>query len=59
MDLATALDTLPAGARTVLVLYDIEGYSHDEIAQMLGLATGTIRAQLWRARRALSKVLDQ
>lgn len=57
MDLAAALDTLPAGSRTVLVLHDIEGYSHDEIAQMTGIAAGTARAQLWRARRALSKLL--
>lgn len=57
MDVAAALETLPAGSRTVLVLYDIEGYSHDEIAQMMGIAPGTARAQLWRARRALSRLL--
>jgi RNA polymerase sigma-70 factor, ECF subfamily len=57
MDLASALDKLPAGSRTVLVLHDIEGYSHDEIAQMTGIAPGTARAQLWRARRALSRML--
>jgi RNA polymerase sigma-70 factor (ECF subfamily) len=33
----------------------MEGYSHDEIAQMTGIAAGTARAQLWRARRALMK----
>ena len=57
MDLETALERLPAGARTVFVLH-IEGYSHDEIAQMTGIAAGTARAQLWRARRALSRLLD-
>lgn len=57
MDLDTALATLPGGARTVFLLH-MEGYSHDEIAQMTGIAAGTARAQLWRARRALSKVLD-
>ena len=57
MELAAALDRLPAGSRTVLVLHDIEGYSHDEIAEMTGIAAGTSRAQLWRARRALSKML--
>jgi RNA polymerase sigma-70 factor (ECF subfamily) len=57
MDLETALARLPAGARTVFALY-VEGYSHDEIAQMTGIAAGTARAQLWRARRALAKVLD-
>jgi RNA polymerase sigma-70 factor, ECF subfamily len=55
MDLETALATLPQGARTVFVLHDMEGYSHDEIAQMTGIAAGTARAQLWRARRALMK----
>jgi RNA polymerase sigma-70 factor (ECF subfamily) len=57
MDLETALERLPAGARSVFVLH-IEGYSHDEIAQMTGIAAGTARAQLFRARRALAKVLD-
>lgn len=57
MDLETALARLPAGARTVFVLH-LEGYSHDEIAQMTGIAAGTARAQLWRARRALTKLLD-
>jgi RNA polymerase sigma-70 factor (ECF subfamily) len=57
MDLDAALERLPNGARTVFVLY-VEGYSHDEIAQMTGIAAGTARAQLWRARRALAKVLD-
>jgi RNA polymerase sigma-70 factor (ECF subfamily) len=55
MDLETALETLPAGARTVFVLHDMEGYSHDEIAQMTGIAAATARVQLWRARRALMK----
>jgi RNA polymerase sigma-70 factor (ECF subfamily) len=56
MDLDTALAELPAGARTVFVLH-LEGYSHDEIAQMTGIAAGTARAQLWRARRALTRLL--
>jgi RNA polymerase sigma-70 factor (ECF subfamily) len=58
IDLDAALVHLPNGARTVFVLHDIEGYSHDEIAQMTGIAAGTARAQLWRARRALMKLLD-
>lgn len=57
MDLDSALDRLPAGARAVFVLH-LEGYSHDEIAQMIGIAAGTARAQLWRARRTLAKVLE-
>jgi RNA polymerase sigma-70 factor (ECF subfamily) len=58
MDLDAALARLPRGARTVFLLHDIEGYSHDEIAQMTGIAPGTARAQLWRARRALMGLLD-
>jgi len=57
LDIDSALAKLPGGARTVFVLHDIEGYSHDEIAQMTGIAAGTARAQLWRARRALMKAL--
>lgn len=58
IDMDWALAQLPAGARTVFVLHDVHGYSHDEIAQMTGIAAGTARAQLWRARRALSRLLD-
>ena len=58
MDLDRALTSLPAGARTVFVLHDIEGYSHDEISAMTGIAPGTARAQLWRARRSLMRLLD-
>jgi RNA polymerase sigma-70 factor (ECF subfamily) len=58
MDLDRALVQLPAGARSVFVLHDIHGYSHEEIAQMTGIAPGTARAQLWRARRALMRLLD-
>jgi len=58
IDLDAALVQLPSGARTVFVLHDIEGYSHDEIAQMTGIAPGTARAQLWRARRTLMRLLD-
>lgn len=59
IDLDAAITRLPAGARIVFVLHDIEGYAHDEIAQMLGLAPGTIRAHLWRARRQLMRYLDR
>jgi RNA polymerase sigma-70 factor (ECF subfamily) len=58
MDVAAATTRLPAGARTVFVLHDIEGYSHDEIAAMTGIAAGTSRTQLFRARRALARMLD-
>ncbi|HEY9225650.1 MAG TPA: sigma-70 family RNA polymerase sigma factor [Gemmatimonadaceae bacterium] len=58
MDLDRAVAQLPTGARTVFVLHDVHGYSHDEIAQMTGIAAGTARAQLFRARRALMRLLD-
>jgi RNA polymerase sigma-70 factor, ECF subfamily len=58
IDMEWALTQLPAGARTVFVLHDVHGYSHDEIARMTGIAPGTARAQLWRARRALTRLLD-
>ena len=56
-DLHRAVARLPAGARRVLVLHDIEGYSHAEIAQQMGIAVGTCKAQLHRARRLLREWL--
>jgi RNA polymerase sigma-70 factor, ECF subfamily len=58
MDIDWAVAQLPIGARTVFVLHDVHGYSHDEIAQMTGIAAGTARAQLWRARRTLTRLLE-
>lgn len=57
IDLERAIAALPRGARQVFVLHDIVGYRHDEIAQMTGLAQGTLRAQLHRARRLLMEAL--
>ncbi len=51
--LRQAIDGLPDGYRTVFVMHDIEGYTHDEIAGALGVATGTSKAQLSRARAKL------
>jgi RNA polymerase sigma-70 factor (ECF subfamily) len=59
MDLEKAIARLPRGARTVFVLHDVEGYQHNEIAAMTGLAEGTLRAQLCRARRLLMGMLDR
>jgi RNA polymerase sigma-70 factor, ECF subfamily len=52
-EIETAIDDLPEGARDVLVLYAIYGYSHAEAAEMLGVAEGTCKAQLHRARGLL------
>jgi RNA polymerase sigma-70 factor (ECF subfamily) len=59
VDLDRALETLPAGARAVFVLHDVEGYKHEEIARMTGVATGTSKAQLHRARRLLREALNR
>jgi len=58
MDLHTAIDRLPPGARTVFVLHDVEGYRHEEIAGMLGVSAGTSKSQLHRARQALRQTLS-
>jgi RNA polymerase sigma-70 factor (ECF subfamily) len=52
-DIEKAIQQLPEGARSVLVLYSIEGYTHEEIAGMLNIAVGTSKAQLHRARNTL------
>ena len=52
-DLEHAIATLPDGSRAILVLHDIEGYSHPEISKMTGIAVGTSKTQLHRARMAL------
>ncbi|HET6582914.1 MAG TPA: sigma-70 family RNA polymerase sigma factor [Nannocystaceae bacterium] len=57
VDLERAIAELPPGARTVFVLYEIEGYRHDEIAEMMDLSVGTSKAQLHRARALLRGVL--
>jgi RNA polymerase sigma-70 factor (ECF subfamily) len=59
IDLERAIARLPRGARTVFVLHDVEGYQHAEIAAMTGLAQGTLRAQLCRARRLLMEMLNR
>ena len=59
MDMETAIAQLPDGARQIFVLHDVEGYRHEEIAEMLGLATGTSKSQLHRARMALRQHLDR
>jgi RNA polymerase sigma-70 factor (ECF subfamily) len=58
-DLSEAVDRLPEGARNVFVLYAVYGYSHNEAGRMLGIAAGTSKAQLHRARRLLAQQLDK
>ena len=59
MDLEKAIEELPTQARTIFVLHDIEGYQHDEIAEMMGLAVGTTKSQLHRARKLLKERLQR
>ena len=56
-EIEAAIDALPEGARDALVLHALYGYSHEEAAQMLGLAAGTCKAQLHRARALLKEKL--
>lgn len=58
-DLSNAVDRLPEGARHVFVLSGIYGYSHEEASRMLGIAVGTSKAQLHRARRLLAQQLKE
>lgn len=57
-DLEAAVATLPQGARHVFVLLAVYGYTHEEAGQMLGIASGTCKAQLHRARRLLAERLN-
>ena len=58
LDFEHALGRLPDGARQVLILHDVEGYRHEEIGALLGIATGTSKSQLHRARMALRALLE-
>jgi RNA polymerase sigma-70 factor (ECF subfamily) len=59
MDLQAAIDRLPDGARAVFVLHDVEGYKHEEIADLLGITAGGSKAQLHRARHLLREALSR
>jgi RNA polymerase sigma-70 factor (ECF subfamily) len=59
MDLATAIEGLPPGARQIFVLHDVEGYKHEEIAEVCGITAGGSKAQLHRARLLLREALTR
>ena len=50
---------LPEGYRTVLLLHDLEGYKHEEIARMLDIAPGTSKSQLHQARKAFRHLIQK
>jgi len=58
-ELEQAIGRLPPRARAVLVLHDIEGWRHEDIGDELGMAVGTSKAQLHRARQLLRKTLGE
>jgi RNA polymerase sigma-70 factor (ECF subfamily) len=59
MDFDTAIGRLPEGARQIFVLHDVQGYKHEEIADLLGVTSGTSKAQLHRARMMLRRSLSR
>jgi RNA polymerase sigma-70 factor (ECF subfamily) len=59
LDYEQALERLPDGAREVFVLHDVEGYKHREIADLLGISSGTSKAQLHRARMLMRGTLER
>jgi RNA polymerase sigma-70 factor (ECF subfamily) len=56
--LERALDALPEGMRQVLILHDVEGYTHEEIGDVLGVTSGTSKSQLFKARAKMRALLD-
>jgi len=59
IDLERAIAALPDHQRVVVVLHDVEGFTHDEIAEQLGIAAGTSKGTLSRARHALRRALTE
>lgn len=59
IDLERAIAELPAGAREVLILRDIEGYKYRDVAEMKSVAVGTVKAQVHRARKLLREKLER
>jgi RNA polymerase sigma-70 factor (ECF subfamily) len=57
LQLTRAIDDLPPGYRTIFVLHDVEGYEHNEIAEMVGCSIGNSKSQLHKARMKLRELL--
>lgn len=57
LKLERAMEKLPEGMRKVLVLHDVEGYTHEEIGAMLGVNPGTCKSQLFKARARMRRLL--
>ncbi len=59
VDLERAIAALPAGARRMLVLRDVEGHSYEEVAELTGVGLGTVKSQISRARRLVREALER
>jgi len=57
VNLTRAIDSLPRGYRVIFVLHDVEGYEHNEIAEMMGCSIGNSKSQLHKARMKLRDIL--
>jgi RNA polymerase sigma-70 factor (ECF subfamily) len=57
LDLERAIQQLPEGCRTVFVLHDVEGFDHKDVARMLGIAEGTSKSQVFKARMKLRAMM--
>jgi RNA polymerase sigma-70 factor, ECF subfamily len=58
IDMQRAIAMLPEGYRTVIVLHDVQGFAHSEIADILGIDEGTSKNQLFNARRAMRSLMQ-
>jgi RNA polymerase sigma-70 factor, ECF subfamily len=58
VNLQAAIDQLPEGYREIFILYDVHGYEHNEIAQILGRSIGNSKSQLHKARKRLRELLQ-
>ena len=58
LKLEKAMERLPEGMRKVLVLHDVEGYTHEEIGEILGVSPGTCKSQLFKARAKMRAMLS-
>jgi RNA polymerase sigma-70 factor (ECF subfamily) len=59
LDLERAVERLPEGCREAFVLHDVEGFGHKEVAQLLGIAEGTSKSQVFKARMKLRALLSK
>lgn len=59
VNLQRAVDQLPPGYKSVFVLHDVQGYEHNEIAQMMGCSIGNSKSQLHKARMRLRDLLQE